>query len=294
MTDLPQALLDDVKHLTALARAEDLGEVGDVTSLVFVPEEAVGVGTFVQKEAGVPAGLPLVKVVAAEFSERLEVSADTSAEGVFSDETPRELLTVRGPLRDLLTAERTMLNLLTHLGGIATLTHAFAAECAGTRARIYDTRKTHLGHRRLEKYAVRVGGGANHRMGLFDMVLVKDNHLSGVADLESQVREAVGRAKATYREVPIEVEVDTLQQLADVLKVADVDVILLDNMPPATMREAVALRDAAGHRAELEASGGIDLATVAAAAATGVERIAVGAVTHSAPALDVGLDVRRL
>jgi nicotinate-nucleotide pyrophosphorylase (carboxylating) len=197
-----------------------------------------------------------------------------------------------GSLRSLLTGERTALNFLTHLSGIASLTRRYVAAVAGTRAGIYDTRKTLPGWRVLEKYAVRMGGGRNHRVGLYDMVLIKDNHLAGwkasaanhtIAEAVRVAREAVGP------EIPVEVEVDTLEQLRDALA-GQPDIVLLDNMNCERLAQAVAIRDAAAPQVELEASGGVSLETVSEIARTGVERISVGALTHSAVALDLAFD----
>jgi nicotinate-nucleotide pyrophosphorylase (carboxylating) len=195
-----------------------------------------------------------------------------------------------------LTAERLVLNLLGRLCGIATLTQRFVACVAGTRARIYDTRKTTPGWRRLEKYAVRCGGGTNHRTGLFDAVLIKDNHLAQAAHQGISAADAVRRARRFLAACGpsrtadiVEVEVDTLEQLDAVLP-QQPDIILLDNMSCAQLREAVRRRDASGVAVELEASGGVRLSTVREIAETGIERISVGALTHSATTLDVGLD----
>ena len=294
---------DAYADLLRLALAEDTGGRGvdgDATGRLTIPEEAVGTATVVQKAPGVACGLPAVRHVCRLFDERLRTAwipglHEGLVEGRHSDATaaaPVPLLKVGGPVRSILAAERLVLNLLGRLSGVATLTRKFAARCEGTRARIYDTRKTTPGWRALEKYAVRVGGGQNHRLGLHDMVLVKDNHIAalGEADLAAAVAEVVRRSRAEDPSRPVEVEVDTLGQFERVLTVAGVDVILLDNMDCPTMARIVALRDAAGSTAALEASGGVTLSTVRDIAATGVERIAVGAITHSAPNLDVGLD----
>jgi nicotinate-nucleotide pyrophosphorylase (carboxylating) len=207
---------------------------------------------------------------------------------------------IHGPARSLLTSERTLLNFLGRLSGVATLTRAYVEKVAGTKARIYDTRKTTPGWRRLEKYAVRTGGGWNHRLGLFDAVLIKDNHLAlGASRGESAYTpaQAVRRARqlneagiaSQAAPLVIEVEVDTLEQLEGVLP-ARPDIVLLDNMRPDVLREAVARRDALAPGVQLEASGGIDLESVADVARTGVDRISVGALTHSAVWFDVGLD----
>jgi len=214
----------------------------------------------------------------------------------------RTLATLAGPARSLLTAERILLNLVGRLSGIATLTRRFVDAVQGTGARIYDTRKTTPGWRRLEKYAVRMGGGHSHRTGLFDAILIKDNHLALAAESEGADRltpaEAVRRAREFVETMPaaqaaapmpIEVEVDTLEMLEQVLS-AQPDLVLLDNMSPEQLKRAVSLRDRLAPRVELEASGGVTLENVAAMAKSGVERISVGALTHSAVSLDVGMD----
>jgi nicotinate-nucleotide pyrophosphorylase (carboxylating) len=206
------------------------------------------------------------------------------------------LAELEGPVRELLTAERLLLNLIGRLSGIATLTQQFVQAIQGTSAGIYDTRKTTPGWRRLEKYAVRCGGGRNHRTGLFDAVLIKDNHLALMqlrpGDAVRRVREfllAAGRAPDRSESLIVEVEVDTLEQLDDALT-AEPDIVLLDNMSPDQLRQAVARRDAVNPDIELEASGGVNLRSVRAIAETGIDRISVGALTHSAVALDVALD----
>jgi nicotinate-nucleotide pyrophosphorylase (carboxylating) len=198
-------------------------------------------------------------------------------------------------MRSLLSAERLVLNFLQRMSGVATATHRYVRQVQGTAAKITDTRKTIPGHRLLDKYAVRAGGGVNHRMGLYDGLLVKDNHIAGIplAELATRIGRIVARARAENATRMVEVEVDTLEQLREALKVDAIDIILLDNMDCPSMAEAVRLRDAAGRRGTLalEASGGVTLETVRAVAETGVDRIAVGAITHSAPALDIGMDV---
>jgi nicotinate-nucleotide pyrophosphorylase (carboxylating) len=195
----------------------------------------------------------------------------------------------------MLAAERTLLNFLQHLSGVATLTHRFVTAVAGTHAKIYDTRKTSPGLRTLDKYAVRCGGGHSHRTGLYDAVLIKDNHLAGIppSRLAHTVSDMLGRIEALPRRPAfVEVECDTTEQFAELLKVVGLDVILLDNFELEGLQEAVKLRDDAGFRGklELEASGGVTLENVRAVAGTGVERIAVGAITHSAPAFDLSLE----
>ena len=318
---------DIIRPLIDLAMREDLGPgglAGDITSRLTVAETAIGVGTFLQKEVGVVCGLPLVELVCKAYDERLRVEQIPGfhfelIEGRFSDQRLTPLVRVRGPMRSLLAAERVVLNFLQHLSGVATQTQRFVRRVEGTRAKILDTRKTLPGYRALEKYAVRAGGGHNHRMGLHDGVLIKDNHLAGMPTrniapwLEKLVKQARtepggggarggggagvvgngggGGGGAAAR--LFEVEVDTLEQFAEVLKVDGVQVIMLDNMDCPRMEQAVRLRDAAGRRdnLELEASGGVTLDTVRTIALTGVDRVSVGAITHSAAALDIGLDV---
>ena len=290
-----------LKDLIDLARAEDLGPgQDDVTSRLLVPEKAVGVGTLLQKSVGLACGLPIVEMICRTYDERLRVEQIPGfhleiIEGRFSDARVTPLLRIRGPLRSLLAAERVILNFLQRMSGVATQTHRYVRRAEGTNAKIFDTRKTLPGFRALDKYAVRCGGGHNHRIGLYDGLLVKDNHLAAVPlkELAPYLAPIVGRCRAEDSTRLVEVEVDTLEQLREVLKVDGVDVVLLDNMDCPTMRQAVELRDRVGRKAkpELEASGGVTLETLRPIAQTGVERIAVGALTHSATALDIGLDV---
>ena len=290
---------DELRDLIGLAKREDLAQ-DDVTSRLMVAEDAVGVGTLVQKEVGVVAGLPMVEMVCRAYEERLRVEMIPGfhmeiIEGRFSDARTTPLLRVRGPMRSLLSAERVILNFLQHCSGVATHTNRFVRRAAGTAARIYDTRKTVPGMRALDKYAVRCGGGFNHRIGLYDGLLVKDNHLAGIPtrELASFLSHVVGRSRAEDPQRFIEVEVTTLEQLREVLKVDGIHVILLDNMDCPAMESAVRLRDESRRKGqvELEASGGVTLETVRTIAVTGVDRIAVGAITHSAPALDISLEV---
>jgi nicotinate-nucleotide pyrophosphorylase (carboxylating) len=293
--------IDQVRDLILLAKREDLGSpADDVTSRLLIREEAVGVGTLVQKEVGVACGLPIVEMVCQAYDERLRVEQIPGfhfdvLEGHYSDQRRMPLLRIRGPLRSLLSAERVLLNFMQHLSGVATLTHRFARRVEGTGAKIYDTRKTLPGFRALDKYAVRCGGGYNHRIGLYDGLLVKDNHLAHIPlrEIAPYLSDIVRRARAEDARRLVEIEVDTLEQLREVLKVDNVDVILLDNMDCPTMQQAVAMRNDAGRKGkvDLEASGGVTLETVRSVAVTGVDRIAIGAVTHSAPALDIGLDI---
>ncbi|MDR3089970.1 MAG: carboxylating nicotinate-nucleotide diphosphorylase [Desulfobulbaceae bacterium] len=273
------------KHLLrgqlAAFLAEDIG-CGDLTSEHIFPPEIVGAARLVARQAGVAAG---VETVAAEVF-RLQNEA-IMCEQCLKDGQEfapgAALMTARGPICDLLKAERVALNLLQHLCGIARLTRQYARLVAGTRAKIVDTRKTTPGLRMLEKYAVTVGGGYNHRFNLADGVLVKDNHIAACGGITTAVTRLRGRVPHTLK---IEVECDTLEQVEECLA-CGVDSILLDNMTPAMLRQAV---DRIGGKALVEASGGVNLETVAAIAATGVDLISVGALTHSAPHCDIGMD----
>ncbi len=289
----------DVRELIQLAKREDVGD-DDVTSRLLIGPEKIGVGTLMQKETGIACGLPIVEMICRAYDERLRVEQIPGfhmelIEGRFSDARTTPLLRIRGPMRSLLAAERVILNFLQHMGGVATQTQRFVRRVAGTGAKIFDTRKTMPGFRLLDKYAVRCGGGMNHRIGLFDGLLVKDNHIAGVPlrDLAGFLSQTIARSRAENASRFIEVEVDTLDQLRDVLKVDGLQAILLDNMDCPTMEQAVALRNGAGKKGsvDLEASGGVTLETVRQIALTGIERISVGALTHSAIALDLGLDV---
>src|SRR5439155_15536192 len=285
---------EELRELIQLAKREDLGS-GDITSRLLVEENQIGVGTLIQKEVGIPCGLPMVEMICRTYDERLRVEQIPGfhmevIEGRFSDARETPLLRLRGPMRSLLSAERVILNFLQHLSGVATHTHRFVRRIAGTQARIFDTRKTVPGMRLLDKYAVRCGGGHNHRVGLFDGVLIKDNHLSALGHGRKEIRTAVEAARGLHgAAVPVEIEVDNLAELDEALRCGP-DIVLLDNMPPEAMREAVRRRDAVAPRVLLEASGGVTLATVRAIAETGVDRVSVGALTHSAPALDIALD----
>lgn len=293
-------LADDCRQLMRLAVREDLDRFYDWTTVSLVDERATGRASVASRGTGVVAGLAAARIILDEYDRRLEWETFV-ADGARVERGTR-IATMSGPARSLLSAERPLLNLLGHLSGIATLTSQYVAAVAGTRARIYDTRKTMPGWRRLEKYAVRCGGGHNHRLGLFDGVLIKDNHLALGASLADRARytpaEAVQRARRFVAELPadarpgelmIEIEVDSLAQLSEVLP-AGPDIVLLDNMPPSVLAEAVAIRNRVAPQVELEASGGINLRTVAAVAASGVDRISAGALTHSAEWFDVGLD----
>ncbi len=278
MNELPELIVEPVVRA---ALAEDLGRAGDITSEACISPEARLAATFVARQRGVVAGLACARMA-------FEVlGAEARFERLAADGTPvspgAQLARVEARARTVLAGERVALNLLCRLSGIATLTAAFVAETQGTRARIVDTRKTTPGLRALEKYAVRCGGGANHRFGLDDAILIKDNHVAACGG----VGEAVRRARAAVGHmVRIEVEIDRLDQLDEALAERP-DVIMLDNFAVGDI--AIAVRQTAG-RAMLEASGGVTLETVRDIAETGVDLISVGALTHSAPVLDIGLD----
>ncbi len=273
------------------AMAEDLDQRGDITSQLTVSAEAKLTAHLRSRGEGRLAGLPLVSLIAKRYDPQLRVWREAD------DGQPlkpgQTLARLTGPARSLLGAERVILNMLSYLCGIATWTGRFVEAVAGTGATIMDTRKTLPGYRRLAKYAVRCGGGQCHRLGLYDALLIKDNHLAGATN--EQLTERISRAVADARQLNpapsfLEVEVDTLDQLQQVLT-CPVDRVLLDNMGPADLRQAVAMRDAKAPSVKLEASGGINLQTVRQVAEAGVDYISVGALTHSPPALDLGLDI---
>ncbi|MEU1082416.1 carboxylating nicotinate-nucleotide diphosphorylase [Streptomyces sp. NPDC005908] len=273
----------EVEDIANVALQEDLAHGVDVTTVATIPEEAVATADFTAREAGTVAGLRVAEaVMSIVCTEEFEV--ERHVEDGDRVEAGQVLLSVTTRTRDILTAERSALNLLCRLSGIATATRAWADALEGTRTKVRDTRKTTPGLRSLEKFAVRCGGGVNHRMSLSDAALVKDNHVvaaGGVAQAFTAVREQ-------FPDVPVEVEVDTLHQLREVLD-AGADLILLDNFTPGECEEAVSLVDG---RAALEASGRLTLAGAKAYADTGVDYLAVGALTHSSPILDIGLDLR--
>jgi len=280
MTKLDAAYLDD---LVRRALAEDLAGGVDVTSAATVPEGQTAAGDLVARAPGVVAGLPVAAAVFAAVDPRMEFNPRKhDGERVGRGDV---LATVTGPTRSLLLAERTALNLLCHLSGVATATVRWVDAVAGTGVAIRDTRKTTPGLRALEKYAVRQGGGRNHRSSLSDAALVKDNHVVAAGG----VAKAFALVRAAYPDLPVEVECDSVDQVREAVA-AGADLVLLDNMTPAEMTEAVAVTRPAGVRTE--ASGGLTLDRAAAVAATGVDYISVGALTHSAPILDIALDLR--
>jgi len=278
-TNPPHAIL--IEPLVRQALAEDLGRAGDITTDAIIPAEAIVRAVIAAREPGVVAGLiaaelafrlidPAVRLVARAPDGAVIAKGDVIAD-------------LEGPARAILTAERVALNFMGRLSGVATATHQLVSRIAGTKARIICTRKTTPGLRVLEKYAVRCGGGLNHRFGLDDAVLVKDNHIAAAGGIEAAVVALRGRLGPM---VKIEIEVDTLEQLETALALG-IDAILLDNMPPETMARAVAITKG---RAKFEASGGVTLERVRAIAESGVDYISSGAITHSAKSLDLGLD----
>jgi len=281
----PEAFLSPLAIEQAVTRAldEDLGRAGDITSIATIPETTPARAVMVARRAGVIAGLPLAVATFQKLSPEIDIQAHVRdgaavAKGV-------QVLTISGPARAMLAGERTALNFVGRLSGIATLTSEYVRRTAGTKLRICCTRKTTPGLRALEKYAVRCGGGFNHRFGLDDAILIKDNHVAvagGVRPVLERARSHVGHL------VKVEIEVDTLIQLREVLDAGLADVVLLDNMDIPTLTEAVRL---AQGRVVLEASGGVTLDSIAQIAMTGVDYVSSGALTHSAPNFDVGIDI---
>jgi nicotinate-nucleotide pyrophosphorylase (carboxylating) len=273
----------DIEAVARRALGEDLGNGIDVTSVATVPFDLEGVADFVARAQGVVAGVPVVRAV-------LEIATDDSVmveehvhdgDGVVAGDV---LLTARALVRSLLTAERTALNIMCHLSGIATATRRWVDEVEGTNARILDTRKTTPGLRSLEKYAVRCGGGTNKRMGLYDAALIKDNHVVAAGGVGPAYR----AVKGLFPDVEIQVECDTVEQVGEALD-AGATFLLLDNMSLSDLRESVRRTDGG---AELEATGGLTLDVARAVAETGVDYLSVGALTHSSPVLDIGVDLR--
>lgn len=286
-----------IRRLLELARDEDLGPRRlDITSAVSVPADAKAEGVIVARAPGTVSGLACLHELMDVYGTHVDAHLVAQDGQQVQKGTP--LATLRGPKREILAVERPALNLVGRLSGIATTASAFvAAVGTGTRAKIYDTRKTMPGLRVLEKYATRCGGASCHRIGLFDAVLIKDTHLAGVGldTLTSVIASAARQAKTMNGDLScFEVEVESLDQLARLLTIESglVDVILLDNMTPIQLRKGVAMRDTAAKPIQLEASGGVNLSTVRAIAETGVERISAGAITHSAPWFDVALDMK--
>lgn len=271
--------------LIMMALEEDIGE-SDVTSDYFVPDERIARAFLTVRKEGVISGVDLAEAVFHQVDPQLEVQV--MVEDGSKVAPGAMLMRVEGKARSILTAERTALNFLQRLSGVATLTSQYVSLVKHTRAKILDTRKTTPAYRALEKKAVIDGGGTNHRMGLYDRAMVKDNHLVAESSIGA-LQEAILRLKSEKPHIQVEMEADRLEQVADFLKWQGVDYILLDNMSLAELRQAVEMRGE-NSRIQLEASGGVNLDTVANIAETGVDFISVGALTHSAPALDIGLD----
>ncbi|MGY8768717.1 MAG: carboxylating nicotinate-nucleotide diphosphorylase [Pirellulales bacterium] len=297
--DWDAALIDDCRQLIQLAVREDLDCEQDWTTVALVAHDAQAQVSIVAREAGILAGLPIVELTI----EQLELNVRWTPEMTDGNcLEPNSLIgALQGNVRDLLTSERIILNFLGRLCGIATLTRKYVKAVSSTNVRIYDTRKTTPGWRRLEKYAVRQGGGTNHRVGLFAAAMAKDNHLAWfkqagnteaelknlVPAIRSFLESHLGQKAASQKLV--EIEVDTIVHLQEVLP-SGPDIVLLDNMSLEELRSAISLRDEIAPEVQLEASGGVNLNTVQQIAETGVDRISVGALTHSASSLDIGLD----
>ncbi|MBX6356483.1 MAG: carboxylating nicotinate-nucleotide diphosphorylase [Micromonosporaceae bacterium] len=271
-----------VEQIVRATLAEDLGPSGtDVTSVATIPAGQTGTGELVARASGVVAGLPVAAAVFQAVDDRVELDLKArDGERVARGDV---LATVTGPVRALLTAERSALNLLCRMSGVATHTRAWADALAGSKALVLDTRKTTPGLRILEKYAVRAGGGTNKRMGLYDVAMIKDNHKLAAGGLT----EAYRRVRAAFPQVPVQVEVTTVAEAVEAVE-AGATFLLCDNMSPPQLREVVA---AVGDRAELEATGGLTLDAAAEYAATGVDYLSVGALTHSSPILDIAFDL---
>ena len=287
--------IESADAIIDLALTEDLGERGDVTSQAVIDPQERSQVNIVAREAGRLSGAVLIERVYSALSRYLSTDEVCDVVLNLADgdalQPDSTIATVSGPVRSLLSGERIVLNFLSHLSGIASRTAAFVERTQGTDVAVLDTRKTLPGYRLLQKYAVRCGGGTNHRIGLYDGVLIKDNHLAAHADRSVAQGVVVAREylDAQSLKLSIEVEVDTIEQLKDVLRQTP-DIVLLDNMPPTELQQAVKIRDAQSPSTLLEASGGINLDSIGCVAASGVDRISIGGLTHSAVALDIGYD----
>jgi nicotinate-nucleotide pyrophosphorylase (carboxylating) len=292
------SLLEDLTEILRLAIREDLDRSVDLTTMAIVPPGVSGSASLISRSHGVAAGIDLIDEMLAELDAKIQW--DQRVGDGEAIEPGQVLSVLSGDARDLLTCERTILNVICRLSGVASLTRRYVDAVRGTKARVYDTRKTTPGWRRLEKYAVRCGGGHNHRLGLYDGILIKDNHLASRAAANGELLDpgqAVAMAKAfvasgavKFEQPPmIEIEIDRISQLESALG-AGPNIILLDNMSCELLSQCVAIRDTLASGVELEASGGVNLGTIGGIAATGVDRISVGALTHSAPVHDIGLD----
>lgn len=292
-----EQLEDDCRQIVRLAVREDLDRFCDWTTVSLVPADAEATAGIVSRDRGIISGLSVLEIAIDEMN--ANISVDLHAQDGDAVSPGKVVATLAGSARDMLTTERILLNLTGRLSGIATLTHQYVQQIRDTPARVYDTRKTTPGWRRLEKYAVRTGGGKNHRVGLFAAVMIKDNHLALSEDHGLTPRLAVVRTRTFIEKAAlenpllagmiVEVEVDSFEQFQEVLS-ASPDIVLLDNMDCDTLSKCVAWRNEHAADVELEASGGVNLQTISKIAQTGVERISVGALTHSAVNFDVGLD----
>ena len=274
--------------LIGLALSEDLGDRGDVTSQTFIPSASTSFARIVAREECIVSGLSTALEVFSRIDPRLEVTLRCSEGERLSQGAT--LIELKGSTRSILSGERTALNFLGRLCGIATLSARYAEKARGTKAVLLDTRKTTPGWRLLEKQAVKAGGCTNHRMGLHDAVLVKDNHLAALGSLDA-LPTVISKLRAEHPGLPIEVEADTLKQVERLLTMTGIDVILLDNMDATMMRKALTLRNTLSPAVLLEASGGVTLETLRQIADTGVDRISVGALTHSAPNADLSMEL---
>lgn len=275
-------ITDDIKTLVDIAFHEDLGSTGDITTQSTIDSETEITTHFVSRETGIIAGIPLSRYCLEKQDSSLTITEHLS-DG--DKANPKDkIMSVTGKAQSILQAERIALNFMTHLSGIATETSKYVGAVSHTKAKILDTRKTLPGYRVLQKYAVKTGGGYNHRMGLHDMVLIKDNHIAAAGGIIP----ALEKVKEANPDVKIEIEVDTLEQLQEVMKFEDiVDFVLLDNMPPAQLKDALQII-----RGKIfsEASGGVNMDTVVGIAESGVDYISIGALTHSVKVFDIGLD----
>jgi len=287
---VPRTTLDlnAVDRLIEMALAEDVGP-GDVTTAALIDPKLRGRAELVAREPGVLAGMPVVRRLLRKFDAKLRLSSALK-DGASLERNTR-IGVVSGPVASILTVERTLLNFLQYLSGIATTTRQYVDAIADTGAKLLDTRKTLPGWRSLSKYAVTVGGGMNHRFGLYDQILIKDNHLQAIGCSPMEAAAIARGRQGVKRKLRIEVEVETVQEAEDAALMAGPDIIMLDNMPPAKMRKAVAAIRRVRADTIIEASGGITLRNIAAVARTGVDWISVGAVTHSARSLDIALEM---
>ncbi|MCF6311754.1 MAG: carboxylating nicotinate-nucleotide diphosphorylase [Verrucomicrobiales bacterium] len=277
------------QHLIDLALSEDLSEHGDLTSQFFIPQEHQSTALIVSREPVILAGSAIAQATFQTVDSNLSIELlQTDGASIAKGDT---LMSIHGSTRSILTAERTALNFLQRLCGIATTTHTYVAAVKGSQAQILDTRKTTPAWRQLEKAAVKAGGGTNHRIGLYDAIMVKDNHLVA-GHAADDISAAISRARKQFPDITIELEVDTVEQLELYLTIKGIDVILLDNMNPQLLSQAVTMRDQTRPDIKLEASGGITLDTISAIADTGVDFISVGALTHSVRSVDLSLELQ--